>query len=404
VLEGSVRKAGNRVRVTAQLIDVTGGFHLWSERFDRDLEDIFAVQDEIAAAIARRLESGVVPVALEPSRVAAGPDPAAYDAYLRGRYHRRQMFSGGDATEKALSGYREAIAIDSGFAPAYSALAELNVVRSIGFALRPSRALMSEAKEASERALALDPNLAEACLARALVAMYDEWDYSAAKAGIDRAIAINPSFVDAHFWAEFYYTYVERDVEKAVASNRRAAELDPLDLNILSRLTQVYIIFGRLDEAVERLEDILRMDPRHMVSYLELADAHARRGDGEKALAAAERGLALSGGQSIAAFGMAITVSGVVAGDRGRARELLGELSERAEREYVSSFWLAAGHAALGELDQSFEYLARAVRDRDPNILYITAVPREIGWQDDPRYGGVLRDIGLGHLINSDRE
>ncbi|MEJ2205300.1 MAG: protein kinase, partial [Gemmatimonadota bacterium] len=403
VLEGSVRKAGNRVRVTAQLIDVAGGFHLWSERFDRDLEDIFAVQDEIAAAIARRLESEVAPVAQEASRTTEGPDPAAYDAYLRGRYHRRQMFSGGDATERSLAGYREAIAIDPGFAPAHGALAELNVVRSIGFAVGPSRELMAEAKEASERALALDPNLAEAHLARALVAMYDEWDHVAAKAGIDRAIAINPSFVDAHFWAEFYYTYVERDAEQAVAANRRAAELDPLDLNILSRLTQVHIIFGRLDEAIERLEGILRMDPQHMVSYLELADAHARRGDADKALAAAERGLELSGGQSIAAFGMAIAVASAGAGDHDRARELLGELTARAEREYVSPFWLAAGHAALGEMDRGFEYLAQAVRDHDPNLLYITATPEEMAWKDDPRYEGVLRDIGLGHLIDSGR-
>jgi len=407
VLEGSVRKAGNRVRVTAQLIDVAGGFHLWSERFDRDLEDIFAVQDEIAAAIARRLESEVAPATREILRATVGPeprpDPAAYDAYLCGRYHRRQMFSGGDATERALAGYREAIAIDPGFAPAYGALAELNVVLSIGFGVRPSRELMAEAKESSERALALDPNLAEAHLARALVAMYDEWDYLAAKAGIDRAIAINPSFVDGYFWAEFYYTYVERDVEEAVAANRRAAELDPLDLNILSRLAQVHIIFGRLDEAIERLEDIVRMDPQHMVSYLELADAYARRGDREKALVAAERGLELSGGQSIAAFGMAIAVAGAGAGDRDRARELLRELSSRAEREYVSPFWLAAGHAALGELDRAFEYLAQAVRDHDPNLLYISATPKEMGWQNDPRFEHVLRDIGLGHLIGSDR-
>jgi serine/threonine-protein kinase len=415
VLEGSVRKAGNRVRVTAQLIDVAGGFHLWSQRFDRDLEDIFAVQDEIAAAIARRLETQFRPAvsprpppgerssgAAAPSS-ASKPNPAAYDAYLRGRYHRRQMFSGGDAIERALAGYREAIEIDPGFAPAYGALAELLVVLSIGFGIKPSRELMPEAKQAAERALALDPNLAEAHLARGLVAMYHEWDYPAAKKGIDRAIALNPGFVDAHFWAEFYYTYVERDQEQAMAANRRAAELDPLDLNISSRLTQVQIIFGHLDEAIQRLEEILRMDPQHMVSYLELADAYGRRGDAEKAFAAAERALALSGGQSVAVVGVVLVVAGAEVGERRRAQELLGELRRRAESEYVSPFWLAAGHAAVGEMDRAFEYLAQAQRDRDPSLLYITATPRHIGWREDPRYPRILREIGLGHLVDRGR-
>jgi tetratricopeptide (TPR) repeat protein len=233
--------------------------------------------------------------------------------------------------------------------------------------------------------------------------MYHEWDYPAAKEGIDRAIALNPSFVDAHFWAEFYYTYVERDQEQAMAANRRAAELDPLDLNISSRLTQVQIIFGQLDEAIQRLEEILRMDPQHMVSYLELADAYGRRGDGEKALAAAERALALSGGQAIAVVGVVIVVAGAEVGDRRRARELLGEMRRRAESEYVSPFWLAAGHAAVGEMDRAFEYLTQAQRDRDPSLLYITAVPRHILWREDPRYRQILREMGLGHLVDRGR-
>jgi len=410
ILEGSVRKVGDRVRVTAQLIDVAAGFHIWSERFDSELRDVFAVQEEIARAIAGRLKSEVAPHAPQrhasrqrgPAPVTRSPriDPAAYDAYLRGRYHRRRMFSGGDAIERALAGYREAIALDPGFAPAYGALAELHVVLSIGFGARPSREVMPEARTAAERALSLDPDLAEAHLARALVAMYDEWDYTAAKEGIDRAVALNPSFVDAHFWAEWYFTYIERDMERAMEANRRAAELDPLDLNIASRFTQVQIIFGQHDAAIQRLEDILRMDPQHMVSYLELADAYGRRGDYDKSLAAAERALALSGGQSVAAVGVAIAVVGAGAGDRDRARELLHQLTERADREYVSPFWLGLGHAALGEMDRAFEYLVRAQRDRDPSLLYITAVPRLIGLQDDPRYERVLRDIGLGHLVD----
>ncbi len=400
ILEGSVRKAGNRVRVTAQLINVADGYHLWSERFDRDLEDVFAIQDEISLAIAERLKSEFAPAASQPTATTSEPrpDPTAYDAYLRGRYHRRQMFGGGDAIEQAAAGYREAIEKDPGFALAYSAQAELHVVLAIGFATQPSRELMPKAKEAAERALTLNANLAEARLARALVAMYYEWDYAAAKAGIDRAIAINPNFVDGHFWAEFYYTYVERDFEQAVAANRRAADLDPLDLNVSARLAQVLMIFDRIDQAIERLERIVQTDPRHMVSYLELADAYWRKGDGEKSAAAAERAMELSSGQAVAVVGMVVGLS-AQSGNVARARELLRQLTEQAQSDYVFPFWLAVGHAALGEMDRSFEYLAEAMRDRDPNLLYITAVPREIGWQKDSRYEQVLRDIGLDHLI-----
>jgi len=403
LLEGSVRKAGSRVRVTAQLINVADGYHLWSERFDRDLEDVFAIQDEISSAIAERLKSqfaAATPQSQAKAPPATRPDPKAYDAYLRGRYHRRRMFGGGDAIENAAAGYREAIQIDPGFAPAYSALAELHTVLAIGFATQPSRELMPQAKEAAERALEINANLAEAQLARALVAMYYEWDYAAAKAGIDRAIAINPSFVDAHFWAEFYYTYVERDFEKAVAANQRAAELDPLDLNVSSRLAQVLIIFDRIDEAIERLERIIQLDPNHMVSHLELADAYWRRGEGDKARAEAERAMELSPGLSIAAVGMSIGIAS--SGDTARARELLAQLTERAQTGYVFPFWLAVGHAALGEMDRAFEYLDQAERDRDPNLLYITAAPQEVGWRSDHRYAELLRRIGLGHLVEED--
>ena len=401
VLEGSVRKAGNRVRVTAQLIDVAGGYHLWSERFDRNLEDVFAIQDEIAVAIADRLSRELAPGVRRPQVetpvVEDRPDPEAYDAYLRGRYHRRLMFGRRDAFAKTAASYQEAIERDPTFALAHSALAELHVVLAIGFATEPGRELMPKARQAAERALSLNPNLAEAQLARALVAMYYEWDYSAAKAGIDRAIALSPSFVDAHFWAEFYYTYVERDFEKAVAANRRAAELDPLDLNVSSRLAQVLLLFDHLYEAIERLERILELDPDFMVAHFELADAYARRGDAGRAAAAAERAMELSG-HAVGAVGVSIAAL-AMSGEVVRARELLRELTERAQDGYVVPFWLAVAHAGLGEMDRAFEYIDQAQRDRDPNLLYLSCVPRPIGLQADPRYERALQEIGLGHLV-----
>ena len=280
------------------------------------------------------------------------------------------------------AGYREAIEIDPDFALPYSALAELHVVLAIGFATQPSRELMPEAKRAAEMALSLNPQLSEAQLARALVAMYHDWDYAAAKTGIDRAIATNPSFIDGHFWNEFYYTYVERDFEKAVEANRRAQELDPLDLNVASRLAQVLILFDQLDEAIERLEAILKTDPNHMVSYIELADAYVRTGSISKAKAAAERAMDLSGGAVVAVCIAAYVAK--LSGEMDRAHELLAEITRRADHGYVSPFWLGVVHSTLGDLDRAFELLAEAREDRDPSLLYLSAAPAAIGWRSDP--------------------
>lgn len=194
------------------------------------------------------------------------------------------------------------------------------------------------------------------------------------------------------------YTYIERDFDKAVAANRRAAELDPLDPGISARLGQVLSIFGRADEAIEQLKRLVRIDPSYMVAHLVLADAYARKGDTENAMTEVDRVMELSPGRAVAAAGMAVGFC-VQAGDVARGRALLQELTERAESGYVCPFWLAVAHAAFGEMDRAFEYLGAAERDRDPNIFYITAVPRALGLQSDPRYAELMRTIGLGHLV-----
>jgi tetratricopeptide (TPR) repeat protein len=189
---------------------------------------------------------------------------------------------------------------------------------------------------------------------------------------------------------------VERNFELAVAANRRAAELDPLDLNIRTRLTQVLLLFGHIDEAIDQLESIIQLDPDFMVAYLELADAYSRKHDYERAAAAADRAVELSGG------GLIGLVMGVIAHSRSGAREkserLLREITERAQESYVFPFWLAVVYGALGETDRAFEYLNQAVEDHDCNLLYLSAIPADIGWREDPRYAQMLKRIGLAHL------
>jgi len=393
LVEGSVRRAGDRLRITAQLIDTSNGYHLWSQRFERDLGDVFAIQDEIAEHVTRQILAEL-PAESETPALPRTEFLDAYDAYLKGRHH-RHLFNP-DSLIEAIAWYTRSLEADPGYAPAYAGLAEAYTIQSIGFAMRPSRETMPKAREAADRALELDPSLPDAHLARALVAMYYEWDYAAAKRDLDRAIELNPSLANAHMWSEFYATYVEHDYEKAVTAIQRAIELNPLELAYGERLGTVHMVFGRYDEAERLLRDLLASGPATPVLYAALADTLGRKGRLDEGVTYMEKALDL-GGRFIAFLGMAGSFYGVK-GDVGKAREILIELQDHAHLGSVSDFWLALVHAGLGEKDEAFANLQRAVENRDSNLLYIFVAPRVLGLHEDPRFGDILRSIGLSHL------
>jgi TolB-like protein len=226
LVEGSVRRAGDRLRITAQLIDTSNGYHLWSERFERDLGDVFAIQDEISEHVTRQILAEL-PAGTETPVLPRTDFLDAYDAYLKGRHH-RHLFNP-DSLIEAIAWYTRSLEADPHYAPAYAGLAEAYTIQSLGFAMRPSRETMPKAREVADKALELDPDLPDAHIARALVAMFYEWDYPSAKRGLNRAIDLSPSLANAHMWSEFYWTYVEHDYEEALSAIRRAIELNPLE-------------------------------------------------------------------------------------------------------------------------------------------------------------------------------
>lgn len=393
LLEGSVRRSGDRLRVTAQLIETEAGTHLWSERYDRELDDVFAIQDEIAGHIAARL-AGALSGAGDPSSARSATSVEAYDAYLRARQQHARFDPRSLST--AIDGYREAIALDPEFAPAHAALAQAYTSQSIGLGV-PSRDTMPLARAAAERALALAPELADAHLARALVAMFYDWDHEGAKRGIDRAIELKPSYAEAHLWEEFYWTYVRARYEEAVVATRRAQELDPLDPTVKVRLGAVYFLFGRPGQAVDYFEDLLSEDPDVPLFYMSLGDARGRAGDLEGAVSACERSVELLGGARRAPNGP-LGVLGVwyaIARDAERAKRVLDVLGERSGSGSVTAFWEGGIRAGLGDMDGAFAALERAVGQRDCTLLYLNAAPRELGLRADPRYETLRRRIGL---------
>src|SRR2546430_2395661 len=249
VLEGSVRRAGNRLRVTAQLVKVSDGYHLWSERYDREMTDIFAIQDEIAKAIAARLQ-----VTLDGGEASlVTPATGNLDAYhlcLKGRYLLAQR---GFGLKKALECFDQALALDPSYALAHAGLAEACTVLA-QYGLAPPGMLQAKAHAAACRALELAPTLAEAHAAAGTVAFVMDWDWRTAAAELQRAIVLNPRYVIARLWLSYYLVFVEDLFEEGIAHGRRAVELDPLAPLPSMQLGMSLMGAGRLDEPISPLD------------------------------------------------------------------------------------------------------------------------------------------------------
>ncbi len=401
VLEGSVRRVGQRLRITAQLIDAHDGYHLWSERFDRDLDDVFTIQEEIAGQIAEQLSSRLPadagrPAAASRRELQPAPNLTAYDAYLRGR-QRQAVFDPGSLIT-AIDCFQEAIRADPQFAHAHAALAESYSAQAIGLGLA-SRDTMPKAKAAADRALELAPELADGHVARALVALFYDREYDSAKRGLDRALELNPNSADAYLWSEFYWTYIARDYEAALAATKRAQELSPLDPSIRSRLGTVHYLFGQLDKALVYYRALTRAEPDYPIFHMGLGDVLMRLGDVEEGAAEANRALEMIGLDQAAGgpLGVAGSARGLM-GDEEGARAMLSVLELRAEAGYVTAFWQATVYGGLGQMDDAFVYLEQALEQRDCNLIYICAAPRQLGFRDDPRLPSVLERLNLSHL------
>lgn len=400
VLEGSVRRAGERLRITVQLIDAAAGYHVWSERYEREVGDVFEVQDEIAERVARQLSVGLqadttvsgIASSDRDREAVSTPHVGAYDAYLRGRQQR--AYFDPQALATAVGHFSEALAIDPDFAPAHAAISEALSAQSIGLGLA-SHDTMPRAQQAADRALALAPDLADAHVARALVALFYERDYAQAKKGFDRALALNPNYADAYVWSEFYWTYIAGVFEAALAATRRAQELSPLDPSVRVRSGTVLYIFGRYEEAEEHFRRLVAENPNSFMERLGLADTLLRVGRYSEANEEVNRALELAGEGAPGALLGVTGATRAVAGDHGGARDLLSDLQRRAGEGFVTAFWQAVVHGALGEIDDAYRCLEQAIDEGDCNLLYIRVAPEQVGLRDDPRYPEILQRLKL---------
>ncbi len=389
VLEGSIRKAGNRLRITAQLINVEDGFHIWSEKYDRELDDIFAIQDEISLAIVDKLKVRLLGEERSALIKRHTDDHEAHNLYLQGLYFWNRRLEGG--MKKAMEHFQRAIEIDPGYALAYAGVADTyNVTGMFGYL--PPKETFPKAKEAARKALEIDPTLGEAHASLGFANTFFDWDWPAAEEEFKRAIELNPSYATAHEWYALYLMAIGR-FDESIVEAERALELDPLSLIIRSIVGITYHFARRYDEAIAHHRKTLEMDPYFLPASAYISVSLAECGMYDDAIEVMNRVESLAAGSTytLGFFGMAYGM----AGRKEKALEILDRFDELAQERYVSSSHYANVFFGIGEMDKWFEYFEKAYVERSPLLAFIKATPWIGPLSSNPRFKSLLKKIGL---------
>jgi len=376
VLEGSVRKSGNRLRITAQLIRADDSSHLWSQSYDRELTDIFAIQDEIATAVVQQLELKLLSGRL-PARPTTG-SPEAYQAYLRALYLDTRRGAGD--LQAARGYYQRALEIDPRFAPARAGLARMFVRSAMELDADDD---WERARDAANRTLEIDPDNAEGHAALAWIRSYHDWDWAGAKASADRALELEPGNARVVSTAGMVYFHIVGDQQRGVELMRRAVSLDPVRLAGHNNLGWALMRTGQLEESWAAFETArtLSVDPSTMEGPFGML--LLLRGD---AAAALERMQKVPGTIGIA--GRALAYSAL--GQKQQSDEMLGRLKSEVEAA-PDSVLLAYVHAYRGERDAALQWLERAYREHNSGLVEIRGHPLLKSLESDPRYQEFLR-------------
>ena len=385
VLEGGVRKAANRVRVTAQLIDASNGYQLWSDRYDRELADIFDVQDEIARSIVEKLRVALDAGSAARLVKATTSNMEAYQQYLRGR---TMLYRRGTWIARALECFQTAAVLDSQYAQAWAGVADAYTALCYSGYRRPDQT-MPAAVEAATRATACDPECAEAHNAMAIAALLWERDFAKAEREFLEALRLNPQYLQARCWyGLFFLQWGVGRLEQGLAETQRASDADPL-----SSYASMVLSFGlatvqRFDEAVLRARTAVQQDPESFVAAWELGLAYHWNRQHHEAIGVLEP-LWVDSGHNWVAVGLAPTY--VEAGRRDKARALFEALIARRAKEYVPPFVLAVSSAALRDIDAAIAYSEEAVESRDMLFaLFHRWLPDFAVVRADPRFPPIL--------------
>jgi len=387
VVEGSVQRSENRVRITAQLIRAATDQHLWADSYERNLQDILGLQNEVAHAITQQIE-GRLSQKNEAGRESFRPvNPEAYEAYLKGRYfwNKRDRAS----LEKGLGYFNEAIAKDPNYALAYAGLADVYVVIGSDWATAP-KDVNEKAKAAAQKALTIDDSLVEAHTSLASI-YHNEWNWQGAEREFKRAIELNPSYATAHHWYSIYLATAGR-FDESVMEAKKAVELDPLSLIISASLGNRLNEARRYEEAANQCRKTLDMDPNFGLAHLCIGISYVNEGHFQEGIPALQKGMELLPGDpySMEELGIAYALSG----DRARAREILTKL-KGSSQPHLPSYSIAMVYAGLADKEQTISWLERGCDERNDDMVYMKIEPVLDPFRSDPRFQDLIRRVGF---------
>jgi TolB-like protein/tetratricopeptide (TPR) repeat protein len=386
VLGGSVRPSGDeRVQVAVKLVQVSDQSQLWGREFESTLGDVRHVQVEVAQAVGQRIRV----TQAQPSVATQAVDPEVYRLYLRGRHQLNKRNEAG--FREARAHFEQAIDMDPAYAPAYAGLADTYVLLSAGeYSILAPAEGMPKAKAAALRALELDPSLAEAETTLAFVRYTYEWDWQGAEQTFQHALELGPNYATAHHWYALYLKAMGR--AEAITEARRAEELDPLAPIIGADMAWSLYHLRRFDEAAAASRRVLRVQPDFAVAHWNLGLALTQLGSFDEAIAELQKAVQLGNGNPVFLATLGHTYG--VAGRRGDALRVLGELSALAEQRYVSPAEFVFVHVGLGQKEEAFEALGRAYAQRSDMFVNLRVDPRLDPLRSDPRFQDLLRRMG----------
>lgn len=389
VLEGSVLRSGERIRINAQLIHASTDHHLWAESYERDYRDILALQSEIAREVASQIQILLTPEERERLGEVRRINPEAHELYLKARYFWNKRTE--ESVRKALAYFRQAIDCDPTYAEGYVGLGDCYNILGYYNTLAPMEAY-PKGKAAALKALELDGSLAEAHATLGVVHRDFDWDWSGADSEFQRAIDLNPNSVEAHHWRGTLLSMLSRPTE-AIEEKNHALEIDPLSVVVRTDLARILYFARDYDAALEQFHASLDMDPTFGSAYLWLANAYQQKGHYGQALDALKKGLELFGHSPFARSRMAHGYA--VAGDQAQARDTLKDLQALSEHQYVSAYDFALIYLGLRDFDEAFHSLHAAFEQRSLWLGYLNVEPQLDALRGDPRFDELRQRVGL---------
>ena len=389
VLAGRVTKRGDQLSVSAELVDTRTNHQIWGDQYNRKLTDVMAIQEEISQEISDKLRVRLTGEDKKRLVKRHTENAEAYGLYLKGRYQWNKQTL--DGMETGINFFKQAIDKDphyglayAGLADAYALLADYNVLAA--------KEVMPSAKTAAMKALEIDDTISEAHASLGWAKLTLDWDWAGAEKEFRRSLELNPNYATAHQWYADYLTVTGRH-DEAQTGMKRAQQLEPVSLPISVALASIFYYTHQNDQAIDQCRRAIVMDPQFVPAHVFLGRAYEQKGVYAEAISELKQALQLSEGGSseLAALGHAYAQSG----DRAGAQKILKELNTRSTQTYVQPIWIAVIHAALGDKEEAFTWLRKAVGDRSVWLIYLKVDPIFDSLRTDARFADVVRQVGL---------